>query len=123
MAATTYADAAALFGSRLPRVSKAPRQPSRFGDLVIVAFLLAQACDGIFTYVGVADLGISVEMNPIIAGLMIHLGHGLGLLFAKITAVTFGICLHLLKIHSAVAMLTALYATAAIAPWVFILFV
>jgi hypothetical protein len=121
MATTAYAAHPSLVGIPLPKVRK-PAQPSLFGDLVLVAFLLVQCFDGVFTYVGVSVFGLAIEANPIIAGLMTHLGHGPGLLSAKMMAVLLGILLHLRRVHIAVAMLTGFYAAAAIAPWTLILF-
>jgi len=121
MATTAYAAHPSLVGIPLPKVRK-PAQPSLFGDLVLIAFLLVQCFDGVFTYVGVAVFGLGIEANPIIAGLMTHLGHGPGLLSAKMMAVMLGILLHLRRVHLAVAMLTGFYAAAAIAPWTLILF-
>jgi hypothetical protein len=121
MATTAYAAHPSLVGIPLPKVRK-PAQPSLFGDLVLVAFLLVQCLDGVFTYVGVSVFGLGIEANPIIAGLMTHLGHGAGLLSAKMMAVLLGILLHLRRVHIAVAMLTGFYAAAAIAPWTLILF-
>jgi hypothetical protein len=121
MAATAYAAAAPPFGIALPKVRTA-RRPSILGDLVLVAFLLVQCLDGVFTYVGVSAFGMGIEANPIVAGLMTHLGHGPGLLSAKIIASFLGICLHLRKVHAAVLLLTGFYLAAAIAPWTMILF-
>ena len=121
MAATAYAAQASLVGIQLPKVRNAP-QGSLFGDLVLVAFLLVQCFDGVFTYVGVAAFGLGIEANPVVAGLMTHLGHGLGLFSAKMVAVFLGICLHLREVHLAIAVLTGFYAAAALAPWTLILF-
>ena len=121
MATTAYPAHPSLVGIPLPKVRK-PAQPSLFGDLVLIAFLLVQCFDGVFTYVGVSIFGLGIEANPIIAGLMAQLGHGPGLLSAKVMAVTLGILLHLRRVHMAVAMLTGFYAAAAIAPWTLILF-
>jgi hypothetical protein len=93
-----------------------------FGDLVIVAFLLAQCFDGIFTYVGVLTYGIGIEANPVIASLMTVFGFGPALAGAKVVAGVLGICLHLRQIHSAVAILSLFYLTVAILPWGYILF-
>ena len=121
MSATAYAAQASLVGISLPKVRNTA-QPTLFGDLVIVAFLLVQCLDGVFTYVGVAAFGLAIEANPIVAGLMTHLGHGPGLLSAKMVAAFLGICLHFREVHLAVAMLTGFYAAAALAPWTLILF-
>jgi uncharacterized membrane protein len=121
MATTAYAAHPSIVGISLPKVRKAP-QASLFGDLVLVAFLLVQCFDGVFTYVGVTAYGLGIEANPIVAGLMAHFGHVAGLLGAKVMAAFLGICLHLREVHLAIAMLTGFYAAAAIAPWTLILF-
>lgn len=121
MADTAYADPAALFGTGLPQVRNT-EQRWLFGDLALVAFLLAQCLDGVFTYVGVVAFGIGIEANPVVAGLMTHLGLGPGLLGAKMIAALLGISLHLRQVHYALAVLTGFYVAAAIAPWAMILF-
>jgi len=121
MANTAYALHQSFVGISLPKVRKTA-QPSRFGDIVLVAFLLVQCLDGVFTYVGVTAFGPGIEANPIVAGLMAHLGHGPGLLSAKMMAAFLGICLHFREVHLAVAVLTGFYAAAAVAPWTLILF-
>jgi hypothetical protein len=121
MAATAYAAQATFVGISLPKVRNTA-QPSLFGDIVLVAFLLVQCLDGVFTYVGVSTFGLDIEANPIVAGLMTHLGHGPGLLSAKMMAGFLGICLHFREVHLAVAVLTGFYAAAALAPWTLILF-
>jgi|SRR5688572_2408046 hypothetical protein len=121
MAATAYAAQASLVGISLPKVRNST-EPSLFGDIVLVAFLLVQCLDGVFTYVGVSTFGLGIEANPVVAGLMTHLGHGPGLLSAKMIAAFLGICLHFREVHLAVAVLTGFYATAALAPWTIILF-
>ena len=93
-----------------------------FGDLAIVLFLLAQASDGVLTYVGVATYGPSIEANPLIGWLMANMGHGLALTTAKMTAVTFGVTLHLISVHKAVAALTVFYFAVAVVPWIALLF-
>jgi uncharacterized membrane protein len=93
----------------------------RFGDAVIVAFFLAQALDGVFTYIGVATMGRDVEANPLLHWLMGATGHGLALAIAKFSAAGFGIVLHLTRVHRAVALLTLLYLAVAIVPWVAVL--
>lgn len=94
---------------------------SRFGDVAILAFLLAQLFDGIFTYVGVNAFGLGVEANPLIAALMASYGHGTALVGAKSVAGALGVCLHLREIHAAVALLAGFYVAVAIVPWVAIL--
>jgi hypothetical protein len=89
---------------------------SRFGDGVVLAFLVVQALDGVFTYMGVA-LGRAGEGNPIVGGMMAVFGLGPGLAGAKLLAGSLGIALHLFGTHRLVALLTALYLGAAIVPW------
>lgn len=121
MSPQSYAAAATFAGTPVPKVWNQPDR-SLFGDLVIITFLLAQCCDGVFTYLGVLTYGISIEANPIIAGLMTAFGFGPALAGAKIIAAALGICLHLRQIHSAVALLSFFYLAVAVLPWSVILF-
>jgi hypothetical protein len=89
---------------------------------VVIAFLIAQACDGVFTYIGVATYGIPAEGNPLLSRLMLALGCGAGLAAAKLTAGVFGIALHLISVHRIVAALAVFYFAVAIVPWIGILF-
>jgi hypothetical protein len=89
---------------------------SRFGDGVVLAFLVVQALDGVLTYVGIS-LGQAGEGNPVVAGLMATFGLGPGLAGAKLLAGSLGIALHLFGTHRVVALLTAIYVAAAIVPW------
>lgn len=105
-----------------PRSAATPRARLTPGGLALASFLLMQCLDGLFTYMGVQTFGIGIEANPILAALMTHLGHGPGVVAAKVLASGLGICLHLQEIHGAVALLTGFYLTAAVAPWTVILF-
>jgi hypothetical protein len=118
----SYAAAATFPATPIPKVWNQPVSRTWFGDVVIVAFLLAQCFDGIFTYVGVLTYGIGIEANPVIASLMAAFGFGPALAGAKIVAGMLGICLHLRQIHGAVALLSVFYLTVAILPWSYILF-
>ena len=122
MGTTGYADPRTLFGSEVPKVWSLQPQRSLFGDVVLVAFLLTQVFDGAFTYMGVMMFGLGIEANPVIASLMVHLGHGPALMTAKLVAAVLGIGLHLRGTHGAVAVLAAFYVTAAVLPWAYILF-
>jgi len=93
-----------------------------FGNLVVVAFLVAQACDGVFTYVGVRMYGTCIEGNPLLGWMMGAMGQGLALAAAKGVAGAFGIALHLTAVHRLVAALPLLYIVVAIVPWLTILF-
>jgi uncharacterized membrane protein len=94
-----------------------------FGDIALIVFLLAQALDGVLTYVGVSMYGLGMEGNPLIAWMMTSMGEGPALAAAKLTAGIFGIALHLSAVHRAVALLAAFYFVVAIGPWTMILFV
>ena len=95
---------------------------ARFGNVVVIAFLLAQACDGVLTYVGVSLYGIHMEGNPLLAWMMTVLGQGAALATAKGIAGGFGIALHLGSVHRVVAVLAAFYIAVAVVPWIGILF-
>jgi hypothetical protein len=96
---------------------------SRFGDVAILAFFLAQAADGVMTYLGVLTLGhgLMAEGNPLLAHLMGTIGVGATLALAKGLAAGCGALLHLVAVHRVVAGLTVLYLGAAILPWTHIL--
>ncbi len=93
-----------------------------FGNLVVIAFLVAQACDGVLTYVGVSVYGARIEGNPLLGWLMASIGQGLALAATKAAAGAFGIALHLSAVHRLVAALAAFYLAVAIVPWIAILF-
>jgi hypothetical protein len=102
--------------------SRVPSHPavaerSRFGDVVIVLFLLAQAADGVMTYVGVTTLGAHLEANPLLASLMNVFGQGTAVAAAKVVASGLGISLHLIGVHRVLAVLTGVYFVAAVLPW------
>ena len=122
MAALEYATTPQLYGTSVPKQWTLPPSRISFGDVVVLAFLVAQCLDGIFTYVGVAIYGYGIEANPLIAGLMIRLGHGLALVIAKSIAGSLGIALHLRGVHMAVAVLVVFYFATAVLPWIAILF-
>jgi hypothetical protein len=98
------------------------RRTAWFGNVVVIAFLLAQACDGVLTYVGVSVYGVHVEGNPVLAWMMQSMGRGVALAAAKSLAGAFGIALHLGSVHRVVAVLAAFYIAVAIVPWISILF-
>jgi hypothetical protein len=90
---------------------------SRFGDLAVIGFVLVQCLDAVFTYRGVSIWGPSIEANPLISSAMATAGVLVGLCAAKGVAIGFGMLLHLHRVHSLVALLTAIYLAAAILPW------
>ena len=89
----------------------------RFGDLVVVCFLLVQFLDGAFTYLGVSMWGPSIEANPLVRLAVAAAGLATGLAAAKLVAIGLGIVLHLRRVHGVVALLTAIYVAASILPW------
>lgn len=95
---------------------------SRFGDIAVVLFLVAQAMDGVLTYIGVTMLGMQMEANPLLAWLMGSVGSGAALTGTKLLAGGFGIVLHLASVHRVVASLAAFYLVAAIFPWMLLLY-
>ena len=94
----------------------------QFGNVAITLFLLAQAADGAFTYIGVNMFGPEIEANPLLATLILALGVVPALVSAKALAAGLGITLHLLGVHRIVAGLTGIYAAAAVLPWMGLLF-
>ena len=120
--ATGYANPETFWGTGVPKVWNPTRRRSRFGDAMLVLFLLAQCLDGVFTYVGVMTFGLGIEANPLITALMVYFGEGVALLGAKCVASALGIMLHLRQVHGAVAALAAFYVAVAIVPWTAILF-
>jgi uncharacterized membrane protein len=117
-----YAAARSFLGDGLSTPWQNMFRKWRLGDFVLVAFLLAQCFDGVFTYIGVATYGLAIEANPLMHALMTHLGDGLALAVSKSIAAGLGICLHVRQVHSVVALLALLYGVAAIVPWLAILF-
>jgi hypothetical protein len=95
---------------------------SRFGDLMVVGFLLMQCLDAVFTYLGVRIWGIAIEANPLISSAMAAGGVVAGLGAAKGIAIGFGMLLHLRRVHTLVAVLTAIYFALAILPWTTLFF-
>ena len=100
-----------------------PTARSLFGDVALVLFLLTQASDGVLTYIGVSAYGLEIEANPLIVWLMRTLGHEAGLAAAKLTAICFGVALHVHAVHKTVAALAAFYVFVAILPWLAVLYV
>jgi hypothetical protein len=95
---------------------------SRAGNVAVILFLVAQACDGVLTYVGVSVYGPRIEGNPLIAWMMDSMGQGLGLATTKAVAGAFGIVLHLSSVHRVLAVLTGFYVVVAVLPWIGLLF-
>jgi uncharacterized protein DUF5658 len=101
-----------------------PARPSDewFGNVAVIAFLAVQYLDGFYTYAGFSIWGLSIEANPLIRLVVTAVGPGAGLAAAKLVAIAFGVVLHLRRVHSVIAILTAVYLVLSIAPWTALLF-
>jgi hypothetical protein len=89
--------------------------------LTLALFILAQACDGLFTYAAVRAYGIGAEGNLILATWMALVGPSLTLLVAKCTAAGLGVLLYARGTHRTLAALTLLYTVGAVVPWILVL--
>ncbi len=94
---------------------------SSFGNAVWIAFVATQAADGVLTYLGMHTFGAGSEGNPIVAWYMSLLGAGSALLGAKGLSVACAAFLHLQGRHLLVAVLTGLCLSAAVGPWITLL--
>ena len=94
----------------------------QFGNIAIVTLLLAQVLDGSFTYLGISAFGRTIEANPLLNWLMATVGDGPALAGAKLLAGFCAVLLHLQAVHSIVAALAVVYVSAAILPWMGLLF-
>jgi hypothetical protein len=88
--------------------------------LVLLLFLVAQLCDGVFTYVAVSAVGLAAEGNLILAAWMGWAGPGATLVVAKLLATAAGLFVYMRGLHGVLAGLTAFYTAAAVGPWLFV---
>ena len=89
-------------------------------QLVLAIFLVAQAYDGLFTYVAVTSYGIVAEGNVLLATWIAWVGPGPAIVGAKLLAASCGVLLYCLGVRRALFALTLFYGAAAIAPWLFV---
>ena len=89
----------------------------RTSRLILLLFLLAQLVDGLFTYIAVSAYGPSAEGNAILAVWMAIVGPAPTLLVAKAVAAGAGVIVYRHGLHGVLAALTAVYALAAVGPW------
>jgi hypothetical protein len=101
----------------LDALSLKPAHPSRFGDIVWIAFVIAEVLDGGLTSVGISRLGTDIEANPLLAWTVAVAGVTLALVVAKGFALACGAVLHLRSMHRWVSALTLLHIVGAILPW------
>jgi hypothetical protein len=92
-----------------------------FAEFVWVAFVAAQAADGVFTYIGMRIFGIEIEANPLIAFYAWHYGAGVAIVGAKGVAVASALILYTYGRHRTLGVLTIWYLLVAIWPWTFVL--
>jgi CheY-like chemotaxis protein len=78
---------------------------------------VAQALDGVLTYVGIATFGAAAEGNPVVSWYMSAFGAGFGLAAVKAVAVACAATLHLNARHAILGGLTLVYFGAAVLPW------
>jgi hypothetical protein len=90
-------------------------------QLVLAIFLVAQAYDGVFTYVAVQAYGVMAEGNVLLATWIDLVGAGPAIVGAKLLAGSCGVLLYCLGVRRALLGLTILYALGAIAPWLVVL--
>lgn len=91
------------------------------GELILLAFVTVQLCDGLLTYLGVQIFGLPIEANPIVHWYIRTLGAASGLLFTKLLAVGCAVILHRTARHRTLAALTIVYVACAVVPWVTLL--
>jgi hypothetical protein len=89
----------------------------RVSRLVLLLFITAQIFDGLFTYVAVSAVGLHAEGNALLQTWMALAGPGPTLVVAKLVAAAGGVLVYYHGMHRLLAGLTALYALAAIGPW------
>lgn len=97
-----------------------PRAPS-FGNLVWLAFVAAQAADGVLTYLGMLTFGLAIEGNPVVAWYATVLGPAQALVGAKLLSITCAGFLHLSSMHRAIGLLTIVCLLGAVWPWIALL--
>jgi hypothetical protein len=98
-----------------------PQGRSLFGTATLIAFVIAQLCDGMLTYVGVHTFGQSIEANPILSWYIAALGAGVALLAAKSLAIACALLLYRFALYGTIGVLTVLYFAMAVQPWVSLL--
>jgi hypothetical protein len=91
--------------------------------VVLLLFLAAQACDGLFTYAAVTTYGLAAEGNLLLSTWMSLVGPAPALVGAKALAAACGVLLYLKGIHRTLALLTVFYAFGAVGPWIVVLMI
>lgn len=86
--------------------------------LVVAAFLLAQLCDGVFTYVAIQRFGMLAEGNPLLATWVALVGPQPAIIGAKLMASGCGVLLYSVRHYVVLGWLTLFYGAVAVGPWV-----
>jgi hypothetical protein len=89
----------------------------RFGEIVLVVFIVTQALDGVLTYVGIRRFGTEIEANALISWYTLSWGVGRALIGAKAFAVMCAAILYVNERHRAIGVLTVVYLAGAVWPW------
>jgi len=90
-------------------------------EFLWLAFVIVQALDGAFSYIGVSLHGPAIEGNPLVAWYLAAFGPAVGFTVAKLFAVTCGAVLYITAHHRWVAALTLIYVIFAVGPWAHLL--
>lgn len=90
-------------------------------EIAWLAFVVVQALDGVFSYVGVATIGSGIEANPLLAWYLHMFGPAAAFVGAKLFAVGCGLILYQTRHYRVVTGLTAVYVAFAIGPWIHVL--
>ena len=86
-------------------------------QLVIAVFLIAQLCDGVFTYLAIQQFGVVAEGNPLLATWVVLVGPQPAIIGAKLLASGCGVLLYAAHRHRVLGGLTLLYGAVAVGPW------
>ena len=91
---------------------------SLFGTGTLIAFVVAQLCDGVLTYIGVHTFGQSIEANPILSWYIAAFGAAAALIAAKSLAIACALLLYRFARYRTIGALTVMYFAMAVQPWV-----
>jgi len=116
---STFSRAQALRSAALVVIAPVPR--SLFGIGALIAFVIAQLCDGLFTYIGVHTFGQGIEANPILSWYIVAFGAGAALVAAKGLAIACAVLLYRFAHYRTIGALTLFYYAMAVQPWVSLL--
>jgi hypothetical protein len=87
------------------------------GRIALAAFVVAQVCDGLLTYAGIARFGADIEANPLVGWYVYEYGPGAAVVGAKAFAVLCAFPLFWQGMCRTITVLAGLYIAIAILPW------